>query len=166
MTRDEEIAEDKRLVERAWVAEAAKEATKADKQLSTFTGDYLRPRLELMTCPKAVAARGDRGRIKWWADDQLCAGPDCADCVLLRTLRMLGPVSRALGNASFAITVRLALLEEPAPVTAPAPAVTPAVTNRGRTLTCESCGETFSGVRSDARYCSPACRQRAYRERR
>jgi hypothetical protein len=30
---------------------------------------------------------------------------------------------------------------------------------------CASCGETFTPQRSDARYCSPACRQRAYRER-
>ena len=30
---------------------------------------------------------------------------------------------------------------------------------------CESCGDTFTPPRSDARYCSPACRQKAYRER-
>jgi hypothetical protein len=30
---------------------------------------------------------------------------------------------------------------------------------------CDSCGETFTPPRSDGRYCSPACRQRAYRER-
>lgn len=30
---------------------------------------------------------------------------------------------------------------------------------------CE-CGETFTPARSDGRYCSPACRQRAYRQRR
>jgi hypothetical protein len=30
---------------------------------------------------------------------------------------------------------------------------------------CEGCGETFTAARSDARYCSPACRQRSYRER-
>jgi hypothetical protein len=31
---------------------------------------------------------------------------------------------------------------------------------------CEDCGETLDADRSDARYCSPACRQRAYRRRR
>jgi hypothetical protein len=31
---------------------------------------------------------------------------------------------------------------------------------------CEQCGETFDATRSDQRYCSPACKQRAYRERR
>lgn len=30
---------------------------------------------------------------------------------------------------------------------------------------CEACGDTFTPPRSDARYCSPACRQRAYRQR-
>lgn len=30
---------------------------------------------------------------------------------------------------------------------------------------CESCGEKFSTTRSDAKTCSPACRQRAYRDR-
>jgi len=30
---------------------------------------------------------------------------------------------------------------------------------------CESCGETFTPPRSDGRYCSPACRQRSYRQR-
>jgi hypothetical protein len=30
---------------------------------------------------------------------------------------------------------------------------------------CPSCGETFTPPRSDGRYCSPACRQRAYRKR-
>ena len=32
--------------------------------------------------------------------------------------------------------------------------------------TCETCGETFIPKRSDSRYCSGACRQKAYRERR
>jgi hypothetical protein len=31
-------------------------------------------------------------------------------------------------------------------------------------LTC-ACGKTFTPVRADARYCSDACRQRAYRMR-
>ena len=30
---------------------------------------------------------------------------------------------------------------------------------------CEQCSETFEPTRSDARYCSSACRQRAYRQR-
>lgn len=30
---------------------------------------------------------------------------------------------------------------------------------------CEVCHEEFTPQRADARYCSPACRQRAYRER-
>ena len=30
---------------------------------------------------------------------------------------------------------------------------------------CAGCGETFTPARSDARYCSGACRQRAYRQR-
>ncbi len=37
-----------------------------------------------------------------------------------------------------------------------------AVTARHR---CTACGRAFTGVRSDARYCSGACRQRAYRQR-
>jgi len=40
---------------------------------------------------------------------------------------------------------------------------------RRRTLdldkTCDGCTEPFTAARSDARYCSPACRQRAYRLR-
>jgi hypothetical protein len=31
--------------------------------------------------------------------------------------------------------------------------------------TCATCGAAFTPTRSDARYCSPACRQRAYRQR-
>jgi hypothetical protein len=31
---------------------------------------------------------------------------------------------------------------------------------------CEACGECMFDQRADARYCSGACRQRAYRERR
>jgi hypothetical protein len=31
--------------------------------------------------------------------------------------------------------------------------------------TCRSCGAEFGAVRPDARYCSGACRQRAYRQR-
>ena len=30
---------------------------------------------------------------------------------------------------------------------------------------CEQCGETFEPRRADSRYCSPACRQKAYRRR-
>jgi hypothetical protein len=33
-----------------------------------------------------------------------------------------------------------------------------------RKVTCEGCGGTFQPSRSDALYCSPACRQAAYRE--
>jgi hypothetical protein len=33
-------------------------------------------------------------------------------------------------------------------------------------LTCEVCGEVLDVARKDARYCSPACRQKAYRARR
>jgi hypothetical protein len=32
-------------------------------------------------------------------------------------------------------------------------------------ITCEVCGTEFTARRSDARTCSPACRQRAYRKR-
>lgn len=32
--------------------------------------------------------------------------------------------------------------------------------------TCDGCREAFTPTRADARYCSPACRQRAYRDRR
>lgn len=32
-------------------------------------------------------------------------------------------------------------------------------------MICEDCGRSANGSRSDARYCSNACRQRAYRER-
>jgi hypothetical protein len=42
---------------------------------------------------------------------------------------------------------------------------TQAITDRSRAHTCEQCGTTFTGVRSDARYCSSACRQAAYRDR-
>ncbi len=37
---------------------------------------------------------------------------------------------------------------------------------RRRTRECEVCGETFTPPRSDAKTCSPACRQKAYRRRR
>jgi hypothetical protein len=33
------------------------------------------------------------------------------------------------------------------------------------TAKCVTCKEPFTPARSDARYCSPACRQRAYRDR-
>lgn len=36
--------------------------------------------------------------------------------------------------------------------------------HRARCL-CAACGEQFTSPRSDARYCSPACRQKAYRDR-
>lgn len=32
-------------------------------------------------------------------------------------------------------------------------------------VTCDGCGNTYAPVRSDSRFCSPACRQKAYRER-
>jgi hypothetical protein len=35
----------------------------------------------------------------------------------------------------------------------------------GLSLRCLVCGETFEAVRADARYCSNACRQDAYRKR-
>lgn len=35
-----------------------------------------------------------------------------------------------------------------------------------RTATCATCGGTYERSRTDARYCSSACRQKAYRERR
>lgn len=35
-----------------------------------------------------------------------------------------------------------------------------------RALTCTHCGSTMLATRSDARYCSDACRQAAYRARR
>lgn len=37
--------------------------------------------------------------------------------------------------------------------------------SRGRTLICAACGEAFRPVRTDARFCSAACKQRAYRKR-
>jgi hypothetical protein len=43
-------------------------------------------------------------------------------------------------------------------------AVTAPFLDRGHVRTC-TCGRRFTGVRADARYCSSACRQRAYRER-
>jgi hypothetical protein len=36
---------------------------------------------------------------------------------------------------------------------------------RGYVRACEVCGRRFTGVRGDARYCSNACRQTAYRQR-
>lgn len=35
--------------------------------------------------------------------------------------------------------------------------------NRGRV--CGVCGSTFAATRADTRYCSPKCRQKAYRDR-
>jgi hypothetical protein len=32
-------------------------------------------------------------------------------------------------------------------------------------MTCETCGREFTARRNDARYCSRACRQKAYRDR-
>lgn len=32
-------------------------------------------------------------------------------------------------------------------------------------VTCDGCGNTYEPARSDSRFCSPACRQKAYRER-
>jgi len=39
------------------------------------------------------------------------------------------------------------------------------VLDRGHVHACAVCGRRFAGSRSDARYCSNACRQRAYRQR-
>ena len=36
---------------------------------------------------------------------------------------------------------------------------------RGEFRHCDHCGETYEPKRTDARYCSQACRQRAYRQR-
>jgi hypothetical protein len=36
---------------------------------------------------------------------------------------------------------------------------------RGLTRTCVECGETFAPKRSDSRFCSAACKQKAYRRR-
>ena len=33
-------------------------------------------------------------------------------------------------------------------------------------IPCATCGSEFTPIRSDARYCSPKCRQAAYRQRR
>lgn len=35
----------------------------------------------------------------------------------------------------------------------------------GSTRHCTTCGDPFVALRSDARYCSPRCRQKAYRQR-
>jgi len=35
----------------------------------------------------------------------------------------------------------------------------------GRRIACTGCGREFAPSRSDARWCSSACRQRAYRQR-
>lgn len=40
-----------------------------------------------------------------------------------------------------------------------------AIDREGQRALCEGCGQVFAGKRSDALYCSSACRQRAYRER-
>jgi hypothetical protein len=37
---------------------------------------------------------------------------------------------------------------------------------RYKRRTCRACGTVFTTTRIDARYCSPACRQRSYRDRR
>lgn len=41
----------------------------------------------------------------------------------------------------------------------------PETLDRGDRHTCPFCGQLFTGVRSDAGYCSPRCRQAAYRAR-
>jgi hypothetical protein len=38
-------------------------------------------------------------------------------------------------------------------------------TRRAKDRPCNACGIEFTPKRSDARYCTPACKQRAYRER-
>jgi hypothetical protein len=37
--------------------------------------------------------------------------------------------------------------------------------NEGAPHLCGGCGEVLDGKRGDAKFCSPACRQRAYRAR-
>jgi hypothetical protein len=37
--------------------------------------------------------------------------------------------------------------------------------SRNGVCACEACGESFTPTRSDGRYCSSPCRQRAYRRR-
>lgn len=37
--------------------------------------------------------------------------------------------------------------------------------NRGSEQPCETCGEKITTGRADSRYCSPKCRQKAYRQR-
>jgi len=44
-------------------------------------------------------------------------------------------------------------------------AVKKAGRHRVRAFTCDTCGATFPPARTDSRYCSPACRQKAYRQR-
>jgi hypothetical protein len=39
------------------------------------------------------------------------------------------------------------------------------IRRRRRAWICRCCGEKLNTSRSDGRYCSPACRQRAYRQR-
>lgn len=38
-------------------------------------------------------------------------------------------------------------------------------TSRSTSLSCEQCGDIFLSKRSDAAFCSAACRQKAYRNR-
>jgi hypothetical protein len=45
------------------------------------------------------------------------------------------------------------------------PAPPPSTLDRGHSHTCAACGRLFTGARADTRYCSNACRQRAYRQR-
>jgi len=40
-----------------------------------------------------------------------------------------------------------------------------AARHRVRSFTCDTCGATFLPARTDSRHCSPACRQKAYRQR-
>lgn len=44
-------------------------------------------------------------------------------------------------------------------------AIKAAALRDGTTRNCEGCGESFTPARSDAKYCSPACKQKAYRAR-
>lgn len=37
--------------------------------------------------------------------------------------------------------------------------------NQGSGRPCETCGERITTGRADSRYCSPKCRQKAYRQR-
>jgi hypothetical protein len=66
--------------------------------------------------------------------------------------------SAAFQRARASVTAHLQGVTDPAGVTA--------ADNRVTGARCGSCGEGFTPARPDARYCSAACKQRAYRRRR